>query len=244
MENPINLALIVVTFGLLAGSVGSQRARCALAYFGVPTLCVFAIKRSMFSSFSLVEELTFYASYHADWRNQLIHIVFVPLLLFTAMIFFAYAPPLSSARPLGMPLNWATLAALGWSVHHVYQMPLVGLFAAAVSFGSALIATALVQRETAKVGAKGAPAAKFGRAALWAGALHALGWYMQLHPGHAIFEGRKAALVDALVQSMMDAPLFIWAEVAFALGYDPALHAQLNQAVAAQHAAWAAASVA
>ena len=144
MENPINLALIVVTFGLLAGSVGSQRARCALAYFGVPTLCVFAIKRSMFSSFSLVEELTFYASYHADWRNQLIHIVFVPLLLFTAMIFFAYAPPLSSARPLGMPLNWATLAALGWSVHHVYQMPLVGLFAAAVSFGSALIATALV----------------------------------------------------------------------------------------------------
>ena len=27
---------------------------------------------------SLVEELTFYASYHADWRNQLIHIVFVP----------------------------------------------------------------------------------------------------------------------------------------------------------------------
>ena len=64
---------------------------------------------------------------------------------------------------------------------------------------------------------------------------------MQLHPGHGIFEGRKAALVDALVQSFMDAPLFIWVEVAFALGYDPALNAQLNQAVATQHAAWAAA---
>ena len=154
MANPLNIALIVVTFGLIAGSVGSQRARCALAYLGVPILCGFAVKRSMFSSFSLVEELTFYASYHADWRNQLIHVIFVPLLLFTAMIFLAYAPPPSSARPLGVPLNWATLAALGWSVHHVYQMPVVGLVAAAVSFGSALLATALVQRETAKVGAK------------------------------------------------------------------------------------------
>ena len=61
----------------------------------------------------------------------------------------------------------------------------------------------------------------------------------RLHPGHGIFEGRKAALVDALMQSFMDAPLFVWMEVAFALGYDPALSHQLHSAVVAQHAEWA-----
>ena len=192
--NPLNNALIVAVFGLLAGSVASQRARTGLAFLGVPILCAFSIKR-MHSGFDVVKELTFYASYHADWRNQLVHVIFVPLLVFTAMVFLAYVPPLASARPLGMPLNWATLAALAWSAHHVYQLPIVGLFTSAVTFGSALAATAIVQRE-AKGGAKGVPAVRYGRAALWAGALHALSWYMQIHPGHAIFEGRKAAPPD------------------------------------------------
>ena len=36
----------------------------------------------------------------------------------------------------------------------------------------------------------------------------------------------------------LDAPLFVWYEVAFACGYDPALKQQLDDAVAARHAAW------
>ncbi len=63
---------------------------------------------------------------------------------------------------------------------------------------------------------------------------------MQLHPGHGIFEGRRAALVDAMMQSFMDAPLFVWMEVAFTLGYDPALSRRLHSAVVTQHAEWAA----
>ena len=35
-----------------------------------------------------------------------------------------------------------------------------------------------------------------------AGMLHLLAWYMQLHPGHAIFEGKKPALLDGLVQAL------------------------------------------
>jgi 2-hydroxy fatty acid dioxygenase len=30
--------------------------------------------------------------------------------------------------------------------------------------------------------------------------LHIMSWYMQLHPGHGVFEGRKPALLDGLVQ--------------------------------------------
>ena len=137
-----------------------------------------------------------------------------------------------------MPLNWATLAAAGWTFHHVNATPLIGGLASLLHWSFALGATYLVAREE-KQGAKGVPSAPYGRAAMWAGALHVLGWYMQLHPGHGVFEGRKAALVDALIQSFMDAPLFVWMEVAFYCGWNPALAHQLEESVAVQHAAWA-----
>lgn len=237
--NAPNLVVVAITFSLLIGSCFSQKARCGLAYITVPMLCIFALNR-ISGSYDLVKELTFYASYHADWRNQVVHIIFVPLLVATAMVFLAYVPPLVRARPLGLPLNWAMVAATAWSLHFVCAAPLIGSLVALLTYAMAFGATALVDREQSKAGAKGVPdAAKFGQVAMWAGVMHVFGWYMQLHPGHAIFEGRKAALVDALMQSFMDAPLFVWMEVAFALGYDPALSDQLHSAVVAQHAEWA-----
>ncbi len=35
---------------------------------------------------------------------------------------------------------------------------------------------------------------------LWALGVHVFSWYMQIHPGHALLEGRKPALLDSLVQ--------------------------------------------
>tara|TARA_B110001452_G_scaffold178296_1_gene149596 strand:+ start:671 stop:1411 length:741 start_codon:yes stop_codon:yes gene_type:complete len=237
--NAPNLVLIAVMFGLLIGSTVSQKARCGLAYVMAPMLTMFSLHR-VSGGYDLVKELTFYASYHTDWRNQVVHVIFVPLLVATGMVFLAYAPPLVRARPLGLPLNWAMVAATAWSLHFVHADLFVGSLVALLTYGMAVGATALVDREQSKAGAKGVPdAARYGQAAMWAGLLHVFGWYMQLHPGHAIFEGRKAALVDALMQSFMDAPLFVWMEVAFALGYDPALSHQLHSAVVAQHAEWA-----
>lgn len=37
-------------------------------------------------------------------------------------------------------------------------------------------------------------------AAWWALGVQVFSWYMQIHPGHAILEGRKPALLDSLVQ--------------------------------------------
>ena len=34
----------------------------------------------------------------------------------------------------------------------------------------------------------------------WALAIHVLGWYMQIHPGHIILEKRKPALLDSFIQ--------------------------------------------
>lgn len=62
----------------------------------------------------------------------------------------------------------------------------------------------------------------------WGVVVHVISWYLQLHPGHMIFEGRKPALVEGLVQAFATAPLFVWMEVLFACGYWKALQREIG----------------
>lgn len=43
-------------------------------------------------SFNLMDQLTFYGSYHTRPGNQVIHFVFVPLIHWTITVWLAYAP--------------------------------------------------------------------------------------------------------------------------------------------------------
>jgi uncharacterized membrane protein YGL010W len=61
---------------------------------------------------------------------------------------------------------------------------------------------------------------------IWFAVLFVGGWILQLVGHH--FEGRKPALADNLFQIFV-APIFLAAEVFFALGYKPALHQRINQ---------------
>jgi len=63
---------------------------------------------------------------------------------------------------------------------------------------------------------------------LWSafGVLFVGGWILQLL-GH-VFEGRKPALADNLFQIFI-APIFLCAELFFALGYKPKLHAAVQE---------------
>jgi len=61
---------------------------------------------------------------------------------------------------------------------------------------------------------------------IWFGVLFAGGWILQL-VGH-VFEGRKPALADNLFQIFV-APIFLCAELFFALGYRPKLHAAVQE---------------
>ena len=60
-------------------------------------------------------------------------------------------------------------------------------------------------------------------------AANALSWYMQIHPGHAVFEKRKPALMDSIVQAFATAPLFVWLEALFVCGYRPQLRQEVAQ---------------
>jgi uncharacterized membrane protein YGL010W len=49
-------------------------------------------------------------------------------------------------------------------------------------------------------------------------AIHIVSWVAQFI-GHGKFEGRKPALMDNLVQALFLAPMFVWYEVLFTLGF-------------------------
>ena len=63
--------------------------------------------------------------------------------------------------------------------------------------------------------------------------VHIFSWYMQIHPGHAMFEKRKPALMDSLTQAFALAPLFVFYELLFALGFRPKLKQELKAQVEA-----------
>jgi uncharacterized membrane protein YGL010W len=75
-------------------------------------------------------------------------------------------------------------------------------------------------------------------AAWWALGVQVVSWYMQIHPGHAVFEGRKPALLDSLAQAFALAPLFVWFELLFLLGYRPRLRDEVEKRVERDVAAW------
>jgi 2-hydroxy fatty acid dioxygenase len=68
--------------------------------------------------------------------------------------------------------------------------------------------------------------------------VHILSWYMQIHPGHAVFEKRKPALKDSFIQSLVSAPLFVVFEVLFPLGYKPELRRAVQKRVSANITAY------
>ena len=277
----LNYAFVAIVFSLLLGAGVSQRARVGLCWVAIPGLMA-CVGTKLLRSYDTVDELVFYASYHSHPMNQLVHIVCVPLLLFTVFVFAAYVPPPLKAVPR---LSWPLLGACAWSLHHIRAAPLVGSLVSCLTFAMALGATAIVERELREIFkpgdrvvvedfregtvAKSSTSAvveverddaepeeepwqgsasalrhvdgrqtRYGRLARYAGVIHLFCWYMQLHPGHGVFEGRKPALLDSVLQAFLDAPLFVWYEVAFACGYDPSLKQQLDAAVANRHAAW------
>ena len=65
----------------------------------------------------------------------------------------------------------------------------------------------------------------------WAAGGFVAAWIAQFL-GHGLFEGRAPALLDNLFQALFLAPLFVWLELLFALGYRPELRDRVEKLVA------------
>ena len=148
--------------------------------------------------------MAFYAAYHQDGRNKASHFIGVPMIILSLFI------PLAWLRfdIGGVPVTAAMLFAGAVLIYYfVLDVPL----ALAMLAVNAVLIWAGHQ-------IAGLDAAQ-GWA--WFAALFVGGWIIQL-VGH-VFEGRKPALADNLFQIFV-APIFLAAEVFFALGYKPGLH--------------------
>jgi len=113
-----------------------------------------------------------------------------------------------------LPLNLGTIAAIVYSGLYIALEPVAGAAVTPLLLGGAALANKL----TAKYGA---------RATKYSVGIHVVSWLMQF-VGHGKFEGRAPALLDNLFQALFLAPLFVWLEVLFKLGYRPELKARLE----------------
>jgi uncharacterized membrane protein YGL010W len=154
---------------------------------------------------TLEEQMSFYAAYHQDARNKATHFVGVPAIVLSLMI------PLSWLSFEGVSAAMAITAAL-----LAYYLALdlwLGLAMCAV-MGVLLWAGQAIADQGALAGWT------------WFAILFVGGWILQL-VGH-VFEGRKPALADNLFQIFV-APIFLCAELFFALGYKPRLHSAVEE---------------
>jgi uncharacterized membrane protein YGL010W len=164
---------------------------------------------------TIEEQMATYAAYHQDARNKATHFIGVPVIVLSLFI----------------PLAWLRIGDVSagmilTAVLVVYYLVLDVPLAIAMLVVFALLAW--VGEQIAMMG----PVAGWS----WFAVLFVGGWILQL-VGH-VFEGRKPALADNLFQIFV-APLFLAAEVFFALGYKPALHAAVEERARHMRAAWA-----
>lgn len=207
---------------------------------------------------NLKKQLIFYGSYHNNPVNQAIHFIFVPLILWTVAVWLAYTPPLFPELSLRIPsccaeydfvrllrcikTNLKPISNISFCRYVVFNASffLLALYSAyyvtleACAGLSWTILVALPLWITSEAFQQHCPT----HAWISALGLHILSWIMQVYFGHAVAEKRKPALLDSFFQSLVLAPLFVWFELLFFMGYRKRLHADVSAQVLANISEW------
>jgi len=158
---------------------------------------------------TLEQQMGFYAAYHQDARNKATHFVGVPMIVFGLFIALGWA----RVEVGGVPLTAAmALAAVVIAWYFLLDVPLALAMLAVNAVLMYLADRVSVQPITVGL--------------VWFAVFFGGGWVIQLI-GH-VWEGRKPALVDNLLQIFVS-PIFLAAELFFALGYKPALRAAVQK---------------
>lgn len=148
---------------------------------------------------SLEEQLSVYLRYHRNPKNRLTHFFGVPLIMFSLLVLLG----LVRIEIGEVSVTAASVLAVGLLA---YYFRLDAVLAVAMT-----LFTAVLMIAANRVCTLGTPTALsvFGTAFVG-------GWFLQL-VGHA-YEGKRPAMMDNAFQVFI-APIFLMAEVFFALGY-------------------------
>lgn len=154
---------------------------------------------------SLVDRLVSYAQYHRDKRNLATHYVGVPMIVVGTQAALAKF----GIGPANLAVGATALAARYYrGLDPKWGNAMAGVLGATCVAGTAIAALPLP---------------------FWAGASASLfvgGWAIQF-VGH-MFEGKKPAFLDDL-RGLLDGPLFLVAEAAFAVGLFPELKEEVER---------------
>ncbi|KAI2466398.1 DUF962-domain-containing protein [Annulohypoxylon bovei var. microspora] len=174
---------------------------------------------------NLERQLIVYGVYHRNEVNILLHMICVPLILFSA---FALAANTGTLIPLPkvltipyLDLNLGTIAAFTWSGLYLLLEPVAGTILGFICLGAAAYTNKAFSEDPTLTN----------QVAL---AIQAICWVLQLL-GHGIFSGRKLShFLGNWSQAIFLSPLFVWLELLFKFGYRRELQDRIKKAVQAE----------
>ncbi|KAF7331867.1 putative endoplasmic reticulum membrane protein C16E8.02 [Mycena kentingensis (nom. inval.)] len=174
--------------------------------------------------FDVYHQLTFYGAYHNNKINIAIHILCVPLLLWSAFVIL-YPIPLPELVPQ------FTFAINDYLIFELNKVPtiLAAIYLAyyfALEPFAALLYTPQIVFGLVSATAYAHNPANMTNALI----LHGACWIAQFL-GHGLAEGRSPALLDNLLGAVVLAPFFVHLEILFSLGYRPELHKRLTNSI-------------
>ncbi|KAI8871731.1 DUF962-domain-containing protein [Ramicandelaber brevisporus] len=170
----------------------------------------------------------FYGEYHNNIFNVLVHIVFVPVILWSVLVWLSFTGPLltvpasviAAVGPTlapyvaGLTINANFLYIFGSWVFYLLLEPVAATLYTPFLLGLSYSATKF--------------ATEVEDAAKLALIIHVVSWIMQF-AGHGFAEKRAPALLDSLVQAMVMAPFFVFYEVLMFLGYRPSFRHRMEE---------------
>jgi len=169
------------------------------------------------------KQLAFYGAYHSNKINVLIHIICVPMIVWSFQALVAPLP-IPSFLPayhyvvndyMVFDVNYATIMGVVYLAYYYMLEPLAALLYTPQMVITVLTATSFAQRPGYLSQAI---------------AIHAFSWVAQF-AGHGFAEGRAPALLDNLLGAVVLAPFFVHLEILFSLGYRPTMHKRITNAI-------------
>jgi len=194
-----------------------------------------------FQSFQdITDALAFYGVYHRDPINQVIHFFGVPMIIWSMFVFLSHLKvPLINWKictpgAQSHHVNYATCLSAVYIMFYLYLDHFGGalfapflyfMYATAVSFTMKDQEQARKVRSpvTGKPKNEVIPWTGTARALQQALFIHLFGWYVQIHPGHKIFEGAAPAILQSLGGALSSAPLFAFYEGLWFIGLNTSL---------------------
>ncbi|KAL5077886.1 hypothetical protein RYX36_016870 [Vicia faba] len=164
----------------------------------------------------LEKHFAFYGSYHSNPINIVVHIFFVWPILFTALLFFYFTPPIFSPPqtllnfiPPVLVFNFGFFFAVFYALFYVALDFKAGSFVALLT----LLCWASSSFFANSIG--------FDLASKVVLATQLFCWTAQI-TSHFVFEKRAPALLDNLAQAFLMAPFFVVLEILQkTIGYEP-----------------------